>query len=85
MSKAVMPQSVGGVLLSALTAHQIASEVARSWEKVPKALGSRPTISLGSDSDLDNREDCDMYVLPSELEVHMGLEGKGEVLYPMSG
>ena len=59
-SKAVMPRSIGGVLSSALIAHQIVSEVAQSQEKMPKDLGSGPTISLGSDSDLDNWEDCDM-------------------------
>jgi len=54
LSKAVVPRSIGGVLLSALTAHQIALEVARSHEKIPKGSGGRPTISLGSNLDLDN-------------------------------
>jgi len=58
-SKAVVPWSIGGVLLSTLTAHQIASEVAQSREKMPKATGSGPMISVGSNSDLDNQE-CEM-------------------------
>jgi len=57
--KVVVPRSIRGVLSSTFTAHQIASEVAWSWEKVPKASGSGPTISVGSDSDLDNQE-CNM-------------------------
>ena len=61
LSKAVMPQSIGGVLSSTLMAHQIASEVAQSREKVPKVSGSRPTISVRSDSELDNQEECEMY------------------------
>ena len=53
-SKAIVPRSVRVVLLLALTVHQIASEVAQSREKGPRGSGSGPTISLGSDSDLDN-------------------------------
>ena len=59
-SKVVVPRSIGGVLLSTLMAHQIVSEVAWSWEKVPKVLGSRLMISIASDSDLDNWEECEM-------------------------
>ena len=80
-SKAVVPRSIRGVLLSALTAHQIVSEIAWSQEKMPKALGSGPTISLGSDSDLDNWEDCDM-CLRQNWKCTWDLRGKAKSCIP---
>ena len=78
--KAVVPQSIGGVLSSTLTAHQIVLEVARSQEKMPKATGSRPTISVGSNSDLDNQE-CEMCFQQSR-KCTWDLRGKAKSCIP---
>ena len=80
-SKAVMPWSIGGVLSSTLTVHQIASEVARSWEKVPKVSGSRPTISIVSNSDLDNWEECEM-CFRRNWKCTWDLRGKAKLCIP---
>ena len=81
MSQAVVPRLIRGVLSSEWMAHEITSEAAQNWEKIPKVSGSGPFVNLVSDFELDSCEDCFQYICQGN-RCTQELKGKAKSCIP---